>query len=90
MSQLTTGYGSGRLRRVVDGLDLDDVAESLSALSFWFAIALPVFYLPMLVGWVDGVEGLVSFLGLFGLHVLALIGGQPYSPPSESRSSTRA
>lgn len=52
------------------------VGMPLSALSFWIAIALPVFYLPLLAAGIDSVDGLLLFLGLLGLHVLALVGGR--------------
>lgn len=48
-------------------------------LSFWAAIALPVFYLPLLASGIDTLSGLALFLCLFGLHVLALVGGRPYA-----------
>ena len=56
----------GRLRR------------SLSALSFWGAIALPAVYLPLLVAGIETTGGLTAFLLLFGLHVFALVGGRRY------------
>lgn len=54
------------------------VRVPLSALSFWIAIALPAVYLPLLVVGIDGADGLLLFLGLLGLHVLALVGGRGY------------
>ena len=50
----------------------------LSALSFWVAIALPAVYLPLLFAGIERAEGLLLFLALLGLHVLALVGGRAY------------
>lgn len=47
-----------------------------SAFAFWSGIALPGLYLPLLLDGIASVEGLAAFLGLFGLHVLALVGGR--------------
>lgn len=55
------------------------VRTSLSALSFWSAISLPVLYIPLFVSGLESTTGLGLFLGLFGLHVLALIGGRKYN-----------
>lgn len=71
---------------VGDGFDLQrsvrtlhrHVTVPLSALSFWVAIALPALYLPLLATGIDGPDGLLLFLGLLGLHVLALVGGRGY------------
>ena len=51
----------------------------LSALAFWLAIALPAVYLPLLFAGLSTVPDLAAFLGLFGLHVVALAGGRSYS-----------
>lgn len=50
----------------------------LSFLSFWAAITLPAVYLPLLVTRLDTPQELVVFMGLFLLHVVALLGGQHY------------
>lgn len=50
----------------------------IAALSFWSAIALPVLYLPFLASGIETTTGLITFFGLFGLHVLALLGGRSY------------
>lgn len=73
------GPDGDRIVRLAEGFDLDDVATPLSALSFWFAIALPLLYLPMLAAGIESARGLVLFLGLFGLHVLALVGGHGHN-----------
>lgn len=48
----------------------------VSTVSFWTAIGLPALYLPLLVQGLESVAGLGLFLGLLGLHVLALLGGR--------------
>lgn len=55
------------------------VASPVSMLAFWAAIALPVAYLPLLAAGIDTLPDLATFLGLFGLHVLALLGGRPHA-----------
>lgn len=55
---------------------LRGMGRSLSALSFWGAIALPSIYLPLLAAGIDTTDGLLTFFLLFGLHVVALIGGR--------------
>ena len=56
---------------------------SLAAVAFWTAIGLPALYLPLLLSGLGSLSDLAAFLGLFGLHVLALLAGQPYrAPPS--------
>lgn len=52
--------------------------RSLSALSFWGAIALPSVYLPLLLAGLETAGGLATFLLLFGLHAFALVGGRRY------------
>ena len=54
------------------------LAAPISALAFWSAIALPALYLPLLFTGLSTVPDLVLFLGLFGLHLVALVGGQSY------------
>ena len=48
----------------------------LSTLSFWGAIALPALYIPLLANGIETVDGLGLFFGLFGTHVMALVGGR--------------
>lgn len=48
----------------------------LSTLAFWGAIALPALYLPLLVDGIETADRLGLFFGLFGLHVMALVGGR--------------
>jgi|GEM_PF-5484533 len=48
----------------------------LSTLAFWSAIALPALYLPLLGNGIETVDRLGLFLGLIGLHVLALVAGR--------------
>jgi hypothetical protein len=50
----------------------------LSALAFWLAIALPALYLPLFVTGLESTHELLTFLGLFALHLLALFGGRTH------------
>lgn len=50
----------------------------VSAVAFWLAIALPALYLPLLLAGLSTVPDLAAFLGLFGLHLAALVGGRSY------------
>ena len=52
------------------------VVDSFSTLAFWSAIALPALYLPLLANGIETVDRLGLFLGLFGFHLLALVGGR--------------
>lgn len=54
------------------------IGDRFRALAFWTAIVLPVLYFPLLVVGIDDAEGLIVFLGLFGLHVLTLTAGRSY------------
>lgn len=55
-----------------------DLRRTLSALSFWASIGLPVLYVPLLLAGIGTTSRLLVFLVLFGLHVLALVGGRGY------------
>jgi len=59
-------------------ITLESLAAPFSALAFWAAIAIPVFYVPVLFAGIDGPAELGLFFGLFGLHLLALFGGRSY------------
>lgn len=61
----------------------ESLRGALAALAFWIAIALPALYLPLLIAGIESTDGLLAFLGLLGLHVVALVGGRRY------RSTTR-
>lgn len=52
------------------------VKQQVAMLLFWAAIALPVCYLAMLVNGIGTTRELRLFFELFGLHVLALVGGR--------------
>ena len=54
---------------------LPRVKEQVARLLFWAAIVLPVCYLALLVDGIGSTQELRSFLELFALHVLALLGG---------------
>lgn len=59
------------------------IQRSLTALSFWGAIALPGVYLPLLAAGIETTGGLATFLLLFGFHVFALVGGRRYGRPPD-------
>ena len=54
------------------------IRTPLSAVAFYSAIALPALYLPLIISGIESTEGLLLFLGLFGLHVTALVGGRAH------------
>lgn len=47
-------------------------------IAFWVAIGLPLLYIPLFLSGIANLSELLLFLGLFGLHVLALIRGNGY------------
>jgi hypothetical protein len=55
-----------------------DLTEPLAALAFWGAIALPLLYVPLLAAGLGSTQDLALFLGLFALHLAALVGGRSY------------
>ena len=59
-------------------VSVGSLANPLSAVAFWLAIALPVLYIPLLTTGIHGLEELTLFLGVFGLHLLALVAGRSY------------
>lgn len=68
-----------QLRRALGNTSLQRWLRSLGAgLSFWGAIALPVGYVPLFVSGINTPSDLGVFLGLFAIHILALIGGRHY------------
>lgn len=62
----------------------------IAAISFWGAIALPAIYIPLLVIGIETLPELLVFLGLFGLHLSALIIGHsyPHRQPAQSQENT--
>ena len=54
------------------------VTAPLELLGFWSAIALPALYLPLIVTGLDTTSELITFLGLLGLHLVALVLGRSY------------
>lgn len=52
--------------------------EPLSTIAFWSAIALPVLYVPLLAVGLGSVRDLVLFVGLFVLHLAALLAGRSH------------
>jgi hypothetical protein len=72
-------HGTPPSTRAARPWPLDDALRgTLSALAFWLAIVLPALYLPLLVAGIQSTDGLVTFLGLLGLHLVALVGGRRY------------
>lgn len=69
---------------------LPRVGRTLSALAFWCAIGLPAVYLPLLAAGVETTDGLSTFLLLFGLHVVALVGGRGHRPTGAFDSRRRS
>jgi len=59
-------------------ISIESLANPLSAIAFWLAIALPVLYVPLLTTGIDGLGELGLFLSVFALHLLALFGGRSY------------
>lgn len=55
----------------------------LSKVAFWVAIGLPVLYLPLFLSGIETLTELFLFIGLLGIHVLALIRGSGYRRPIE-------
>lgn len=54
------------------------IESQVVMLLFWIAVLLPVVYLSLLVTPIQSSEKLVLFFVLFGLHLIALIGGHSY------------
>lgn len=54
--------------------------HGLRALSFWSAIVLPFFHLPLLIGGLDTLTRSVVFLGLLALNIVTLVIGHSYQP----------
>lgn len=81
-----TGSKAGlheELRGTINVLFDRYIRTPLGVISFWSAVTLPVLYVPLFLGGVRSSNDLVLFLGLFGLHVLALTAGRDYQPDSE-------
>lgn len=55
-----------------------DLSKPLSAVAFWIAIALPLLYVPLLAAGLGSSQDLLLFLGLFALHLVALLGGRTH------------
>ena len=54
------------------------VGPLVETLAFWGAIVLPIGYLSLLFAGIDDASGLLLFLGLLALHLLALVGGRSH------------
>jgi len=57
---------------------VSELSKPLSAVAFWSAIALPLLYLPLLGAGLRTTQDLLLFMGLFALHLVALVGGRSY------------
>lgn len=55
------------------------LSEPLAAVAFWSAVGLPLLYVPLLANGLSGGRDLTLFLGLFGLHLVALVAGRSYA-----------
>jgi hypothetical protein len=62
----------------IPSISVASLAEPLSAIAFWLAIAIPVLYIPFLTTGIHGLRELGLFLGVFGIHILALYTGRSY------------
>jgi hypothetical protein len=56
------------------------VLQWLRALSFWSAVILPLFYVPLLIAGLDSVTRSLLFFGLLVLNALTLIVSHSYRP----------
>lgn len=54
------------------------LAQGVRALGFWLAVAIPLLYVPLLVGGFAGRSKVVAFVGLLALNVVALVVGHDY------------
>lgn len=59
-------------------ISMRSLAEPLSAIAFWLAIALPALYVPLIATGIEGTNGLALFFGIFSLHILSLYLGRAY------------
>lgn len=73
-------FGHGGIPGRVGRSIIDRIEVPVAAIAYWAAIGLPVGYLALLATGIDSGTELGLFLGLFGVHVAALIGGRNYEP----------
>lgn len=76
----TAGPESSRPRRERNHPSGDLLRRSVSFVSFWAAIGLPAMYVTLLVSGIASSSELLVFPVLFGLHLLALLGGRNHHP----------
>jgi hypothetical protein len=62
----------------VPPISVESLTGPLSAVAFWLAIAIPLLYVPFLTTGINGLRELGLFLGVFGLHLVALYTGRSY------------
>jgi hypothetical protein len=53
--------------------------RSVTAVGFWLGTLLPLVYLPVVVAGIDSIRRLSLFVGLLGIHAIALVVGHDYS-----------
>lgn len=73
-----SGEDANRGARPLFAASTRTALDSLSALAFWSAIGLPILYLPLLVTGLSNAGDLLVFLGLFTVHILALLAGRSH------------
>lgn len=54
------------------------ISPPISVIVFWMAIGLPLIYLPLFLSGIGNLGELLLFLGLFGIHVVALRWSRDY------------
>jgi len=77
------GRTDGTARAVVGALAAR-LAAATRAVAFWAAIVLPLAYLPLLYGGIDG-RGVAVFAGLLAVNAVCLHLGADYSPSTPPR-----
>lgn len=78
----TTINGPPRFARRSGESLLHRLEAPLAAVAYWIAVGLPIAYLGLLVTGIESSAELGLFVGLLGLHGIALIGGRNYDPGS--------
>lgn len=82
MESRTTIHGPSRFVRRSGRSLVDRLEGPMVAAAYWLAVGLPLVYLVLLVTGIDNHTELGLFLGLLGVHGIALIGGRNYEPGS--------
>ena len=58
---------------------LSDLASSVRMVSFWAAVALPFLHVPLLAAGLSTPSETLTFLGLLGLNLVALLVGHSHN-----------